>query len=63
MKKLYFTDLIAIILHKIGKKPKCSHFIDGETIMYGYGKLDGDIGVFQFNLPIWYAKKYYTVKY
>ena len=61
--KIAFTDLCAIVLHKAGFKPHCTHFIDETTIIYGYGKLNGWIGVFRFNLPLWYASKYYTTKY
>jgi len=63
MKTILFTELIAICLHKIGMRPSCTHFIDEETIMYGYGKLNGDIGVWQYNLPCWYANKYFNIHY
>lgn len=58
--KMNFSELIAILLHKLGKKPKCTIFIDEKTYMYGYGKLNGWIGMWQYNLPKWYVKKYYN---
>lgn len=63
MKRLDFNDVIAICLHKIGIKPKVTHFIDGCTRMYGYGKMDGNIGIWKYNLPIYYARKYYNINY
>jgi hypothetical protein len=41
---------IAILLYRLGCKPKCTMFIDENTIMYGYGKCHS-IGVFEYNLP------------
>lgn len=49
-------DFIAIALFKIGVKPKCTSFIDGETLAFGYGKLDGDIGLWEYQIPFRYTK-------
>jgi len=58
-----FTELVAISLHKLGFQPIMTHFIDEHTIMYGYGKLNGNIGVWQYNLPLPYARKYFNTTY
>ena len=44
-------EIIAICLYKIGIKPKCTSFIDEETIAYGYGKLNGWIGLWEYQIP------------
>jgi hypothetical protein len=49
--KYTFKEIIAIVLYKIGVKPKCTHFIDEETVSYGYGKLDGWMGLWQYQIP------------
>ena len=49
--KYSFKELIAISLYKMGKKPKCTSFIDEETIVYGYGKLNGWVGLFEYQIP------------
>ena len=51
------TTLIAILLYRLGRKPKCTIFIDEQTFMYGYGKLYGWTGVWQYNLPARIARK------
>lgn len=54
---LIFSEFIAICLHKLGKKPNVTSFIDEKTLMFGYGKLYS-IGVWHYNLPRWYVKKH-----
>lgn len=49
-------SIIAIILFKIGVRPRATMFIDEETIMYGYGKCY-DVGVFEYHLPSKYVIK------
>lgn len=51
------NEIIAIILYKIGVTPKMTRFIDGETLMFGYGKLNGGIGIWEYNLPEKYSAK------
>ena len=46
-----FKEVIAICLYKIGVKPKCTSFIDEETIAYGYGKLNGWVGLWEYQIP------------
>lgn len=55
--KLEFNEIIAICLHKLGKKPNVTTFIDERTLMFGYGKLNGNIGIWQYNLPRYYVLK------
>jgi len=56
IKKLFkydydFKEYVAIILYIIGVQPYCTTFIDGETMVYGYGKLDGWVGLFEYTIP------------
>ena len=48
--------LIAIILYKLGFKPKCTTFIDEETITFGYGKIYGWTGNWEYEIPPKYLK-------
>jgi len=54
------NDLLAVfvakLLYNIGIKPKATLFIDGESVSYGYGKIDGNVGVWKFQLPNGYIK-------
>lgn len=56
MLKQNMKAFIAIIYYKLGFKPKCTTFIDEETISMGYGKCHY-IGVFEYPLPPKYIKK------
>lgn len=47
--------LLAIILYKLGVKYSSTMFIDGKTVMHGYGKCY-EVGYFQFDLPEKYIK-------
>jgi len=49
--KYSLKEIIAICLYKIGIKPKCTSFIDEKTIAYGYGKLNGWIGLWKYQIP------------
>lgn len=46
---------IAILLFKIGVKPRATMFIDEVTVTYGYGKCYS-FGAFKFPLPSKYVK-------
>lgn len=50
------NEKIAINKFENGEKHHCSTFIDEDTIIVGYGKLDYD---FQYPLPPDYIKKIY----
>lgn len=49
-------EQIAIVLFKIGIKPKVTIFIDEHTLSYGYGKMDG-IGLWEYQIPFKYTNK------
>lgn len=44
-------SIVATFLYYIGIRPKIVRFIDEKTFMFGYGKLNGGIGYWQYNLP------------
>ena len=52
---MIMNDIIAKILFKIGIKPKLTSFIGGD-MSYGYGKMNGNIGIWQFQLPFGYVE-------
>ena len=49
-------EIIAICIYKCGIRPYVTTFIDGKTLMYGYGKMN-DNGWFEYNLPAKYIEK------
>lgn len=57
----FFKEIIAILLFKLGFKPKVTKFIDEYTFMYGYGKCES-IGYFEYNLPHKYLPKRYLLR-
>lgn len=56
--KLERNEIIAFFYYFAGKKLSCSTFIDEVTITHGYGKLDGNIGIWEYQLPFWFTKKW-----
>ncbi len=48
---------IALILYYLGKKPGSTSFIDGSSVSYGYGKMRGTIGIWQYQLPFGFVEK------
>lgn len=46
--RYYFTN------EKLG----CTSFIDGNSMSYGYGEMNGNIGAWEFQLPFWFSKKF-----
>ena len=51
LSKYSVKEIIAICLYKIGIKPTATHFIDEETVSYGYGKMDRSIGIWEYQIP------------
>lgn len=45
-----WKEWIAIALYRIGVKPCATHFIDEETVSYGYGKMD-ELGLWEYQIP------------
>lgn len=49
-------EIIAVLLYKLGFKPKATLYIDEQTVMFGYGKCY-EVGRFKYNLPHKIANK------
>lgn len=45
-------DIIAKILFNLGIEPNVTQFIDEVTKSFGYGDMDGWVGVWQYQLPL-----------
>ena len=51
-------EQIAIGLYELGFNPNLTLFIDEESFSYGYGEMNGWIGIWEYHIPFWYSKKY-----
>ena len=49
--KYEWKEYIAIMLYKLGVKPNVTLFIDEDTLSYGYGKTDGGLGLWEYQIP------------
>lgn len=56
---LEYSELVAFWYYYFSdRKLKCTSFIDEVSFSYGFGKLNGAIGVFEYQLPFWFTKKF-----